>query len=225
MDAFGALSTLFREADRPAAAGPEVAWFCERIPPEGLALDVMCGWGRVLVPLAGQGRKVHGVDASAAMLARCDARLAAAGASAPTFRQDVDGAQPAIPLQPCVHRRRRVPAADRPERGRRRARAHPRAPGRARIAVRRLPHSAGRRAAARRAARRSAHGQAPRRHADRAARRDDVDRRRADARARRTAMRTGAARRGSPRSTRRSRRRGTRRTNARRCCLPRASTK
>jgi ubiquinone/menaquinone biosynthesis C-methylase UbiE len=89
MEAFGALSALFREADRPVAAGPEVAWFCERIPPEGLALDVMCGWGRVLVPLAGQGRKVHGVDASAAMLARCDARLAAAGASAPTFRQDV----------------------------------------------------------------------------------------------------------------------------------------
>ena len=89
MDAFGALSALFREADRPAATGPEVAWFCERIPPEGLALDVMCGWGRVLLPLAGQGRKVHGVDASAAMLARCDARLAAAGVSAPTFRQDV----------------------------------------------------------------------------------------------------------------------------------------
>ncbi len=89
MHAFGALSALFREADRPVATAPEVAWFCERIPPEGLALDVMCGWGRVLVPLAAQGRKVHGVDASAAMLARCDARLAAAGTAAPTFRQDV----------------------------------------------------------------------------------------------------------------------------------------
>ena len=91
MDAFGALSALFREADRPAATGTEIAWFCERIPPDGLALDVMCGWGRVLVPLVGQGRKVHGIDASAPMLARCDARLAAAGASAPTFRQDVAG--------------------------------------------------------------------------------------------------------------------------------------
>jgi ubiquinone/menaquinone biosynthesis C-methylase UbiE len=89
MDAFGALSALFREADRPDAIGPEIAWFCERIPPEGLALDLMCGWGRVLVPLAGQGRKVHGVDASAAMLARCDARLAATGTATPTFRQDV----------------------------------------------------------------------------------------------------------------------------------------
>jgi ubiquinone/menaquinone biosynthesis C-methylase UbiE len=89
MHAFGALSALFREADRPAATAPEVAWFCERIPPAGLTLDVMCGWGRVLAPLAAQGRKVHGVDASAAMLARCDARLAATGASAPTFRQDV----------------------------------------------------------------------------------------------------------------------------------------
>ena len=89
MDAFGALSSLFRESDRPAATGSEIAWFCERIPPDGLALDVMCGWGRVLAPLAAQGRKVHGVDASAAMLARCDARLAAAGTAAPTFRQDV----------------------------------------------------------------------------------------------------------------------------------------
>ena len=180
MDAFGALSALFREADRPAATGSEIAWFCERIPPDGLALDVMCGWGRVLVPLAGQGRKVHGVDASAAMLARCDARLAATGTATPTFRQDV--AQLNLPF-----RYGHAFIADGafqlltdPERGRRRARAHPRAPGRARTAVRRLPHSAGGRAAARRAARRSAHGQARRRHADRAALGDHVDRRGAD---------------------------------------------
>ncbi len=88
MDAFGPLSALFRDTDRPRAPDAEVAWYAERIPRDALALDVMCGWGRVLVPLAARGVKVHGVDRSAAMLARCDAGVAAAAANAPTFRQD-----------------------------------------------------------------------------------------------------------------------------------------
>ncbi|MFO1315778.1 MAG: class I SAM-dependent methyltransferase [Burkholderiales bacterium] len=97
MDAFGPLSALFRDADRPAGPGSEVDWYAERIPAEALALDVMCGYGRLLAPLVARGRKIHGVDASAAMLARCDEKLAAAGASAPTFRQDV--AQMNLPLR------------------------------------------------------------------------------------------------------------------------------
>jgi SAM-dependent methyltransferase len=89
MDAFGPLSTLFRDADRPVAPDAEVDWYAGGIPPDALALDVMCGYGRLLAPLVARGRKVHGVDLSAAMLARCGAKLAAAGARAPTFRQDV----------------------------------------------------------------------------------------------------------------------------------------
>ena len=89
MPAFGPLSALFREADHPRADDVEVAWYAAHIPADALALDVMCGWGRVLVPLAERGCNVHGVDASAAMLARCDARAATANARAPTFRQEV----------------------------------------------------------------------------------------------------------------------------------------
>lgn len=90
MHAFGPLSAQFRDADRPCASDTELAWYAARLPAgTGLALDVMCGYGRVLVPLAAQGRKVHGVDHSAAMIARCADKLAAVGLAAPTFRQDV----------------------------------------------------------------------------------------------------------------------------------------
>jgi ubiquinone/menaquinone biosynthesis C-methylase UbiE len=89
MSAFGPLSALFRDTDRPRAPDAETAWYAERIGTTSLALDAMCGWGRLLVPLAQVGCKVHGVDASAAMLARCDARIADAGLAATTVRQDI----------------------------------------------------------------------------------------------------------------------------------------
>ena len=49
----------------------------------------MCGAGRILVPRIEQGAKVHGIDQSAAMIARCEEKLGAAGLTAPVFRQDV----------------------------------------------------------------------------------------------------------------------------------------
>lgn len=49
----------------------------------------MCGSGRLLVPLAARGHKMHGVDLSAARLAQCELRLAARQLTAPLFRQDV----------------------------------------------------------------------------------------------------------------------------------------
>jgi ubiquinone/menaquinone biosynthesis C-methylase UbiE len=49
----------------------------------------MCGSGRLLVPLATRGHKMQGVDLSAAMLAQCEARLAARQVTAPLFRQDI----------------------------------------------------------------------------------------------------------------------------------------
>jgi SAM-dependent methyltransferase len=89
MHAFGPLSTLFHEADRPRATDNEIAWYEEHLSPGALCLELMCGYGRLLVALAATGSKVHGVDLSAAMLARCEARLAADGLTAPTFRQDI----------------------------------------------------------------------------------------------------------------------------------------
>jgi SAM-dependent methyltransferase len=52
-------------------------------------LEVMCGSGRLLLPLLDEGFHLHGVDSSPAMIASCDARLADAGYAATLFRQDV----------------------------------------------------------------------------------------------------------------------------------------
>ena len=89
MPAFGPLSTLFHDADRPRATDAEIAWYAQHVPSGSLCLDLMCGYGRLLAPLAATGGKFHGVDQSAAMLARCEAKLAANGSTAPTFRQDI----------------------------------------------------------------------------------------------------------------------------------------
>jgi ubiquinone/menaquinone biosynthesis C-methylase UbiE len=89
MHAFGPLSTLFHAADRPRASDAEVAWYVQHIPSGILSLELMCGYGRLLVPLAAAGVKVHGVDQSSAMLARCEDVLGASNVAAPTFRQDI----------------------------------------------------------------------------------------------------------------------------------------
>jgi SAM-dependent methyltransferase len=90
MPAAGPLCALFTDAAHPRAPDAEVAWCAARLPTgSGPVLDVLCGVGRVLVPLVAAGRNVHGVDPSAAMLDRCNAKLAAANLAAPTFRQDI----------------------------------------------------------------------------------------------------------------------------------------
>jgi SAM-dependent methyltransferase len=87
---YGPLCTLFYDADKPVAPDAEVAWYAQRLPRDaGPLLELMCGSGRLLVPLAAQGFKLHGVDTSAAMLASCEARTAARGIEAPLFRQDL----------------------------------------------------------------------------------------------------------------------------------------
>jgi cyclopropane fatty-acyl-phospholipid synthase-like methyltransferase len=87
---YGPLCTLFYDADKPAAPDAEIAWYAQRLPrDEGPLLELMCGSGRLLVPLAAQRFKLHGVDSSAAMLASCETRVAARGIEAPLFRQDL----------------------------------------------------------------------------------------------------------------------------------------
>jgi len=90
MASYGRLCTLFYDADKPRASESEVAWYCARLPRDaGPVLEAMCGSGRLLIRLLQEGRNVHGADMSAAMIASCDARLAAAGLATPLFRQDV----------------------------------------------------------------------------------------------------------------------------------------
>lgn len=90
MTAYGPLCALFYDADKPQAPGDEVAWYGQRLPRDaGPLLEPMCGSGRLLLPLVEAGFNVHGVDASAAMLANCAARLTAAHREAKLFRQDI----------------------------------------------------------------------------------------------------------------------------------------
>ncbi len=90
MASYGPLCTLFYDADKPAAPDAEVAWYAQRLPrDQGPLLELMCGSGRLLVPLANRGFKLHGVDSSAAMLASCEARVAERGIEVPLFRQDL----------------------------------------------------------------------------------------------------------------------------------------
>ena len=88
--AVGPLAAAFFDALHPRASDDETAWYAQRIGASPtLALDLMCGAGRVLIPLLGRGTKVHGVDASASMIARCEEKLAAQSLSTTLFRQDV----------------------------------------------------------------------------------------------------------------------------------------
>lgn len=84
------LRARFDDAARPVPAADEVDWYVERLPQDaGLALDAMCGSGRLLVPLVLRGVAMHGADASAAALALAAARLAGAGRSTLLYRQAI----------------------------------------------------------------------------------------------------------------------------------------
>lgn len=89
MSAFGPLAARFLDAALPPASAAELAACTGHCPDNALLLDAMCGTGRLLVPLLRERGKVHGVDASAAMLERCEANVAAAGLATSLFRQDV----------------------------------------------------------------------------------------------------------------------------------------
>jgi SAM-dependent methyltransferase len=90
MASYGRLCTLFHDADKPRATTAEVDWYTERLPRDaGPVLEAMAGSGRLLLPLLERRINIHGVDASQAMIASCEARLAEAGLATSLFRQDV----------------------------------------------------------------------------------------------------------------------------------------
>ncbi len=70
----------------------------------GRVLDVMCGSGRLTVPLAQAGLRVTGIDSSAAMIERARMRIAAAGvaARATLYHQDVRSAAPPGPYNLAI---------------------------------------------------------------------------------------------------------------------------
>jgi hypothetical protein len=85
----GPLRARFDETIAPRADAAEIAWYEAHLPRgSGVLLQAMCGHGRLLIPLRETGFALHGVDPSAACLARCRAGLDAAGLAAELFRQD-----------------------------------------------------------------------------------------------------------------------------------------
>jgi SAM-dependent methyltransferase len=86
----GPLRARFASAEEPRASAIELAWYRDRLPRDaGTFVDLMCGHGRLLVPLVESGVGLHGVDASAAMLAECESQLSRASRAATLLRQDI----------------------------------------------------------------------------------------------------------------------------------------
>jgi SAM-dependent methyltransferase len=88
--AYGALSALFYDIDKPRPGDEELAWYLDRLPAGSTVLEAMAGSGRLLLPLVLRGLRAHGVDRSPAMLARCTEKLRAAGCEPRLFRQDLE---------------------------------------------------------------------------------------------------------------------------------------
>ena len=89
MAAYGPLCAQFYDADKPIAPEAEVDWYLERLPPgDEAVLEVMCGAGRLLLPLLDHDVNLHGCDSSAAMLATCEAKLEEVGYETTLFLQD-----------------------------------------------------------------------------------------------------------------------------------------
>jgi len=59
------------------AARKDIAFYVEEAASPGPVLELGCGTGRILLPIARAGRTITGLDSSAQMLARCRERVAA----------------------------------------------------------------------------------------------------------------------------------------------------
>ncbi|HEY5071452.1 MAG TPA: class I SAM-dependent methyltransferase [Caulobacteraceae bacterium] len=85
---YGSIATEIYDLDKPYGALPDTAFHLPRMAAvEGPILEPACGSGRTLVPLLEAGLDVSGFDTSPEMLARCEARCAAAGFSPDLSRQ------------------------------------------------------------------------------------------------------------------------------------------
>jgi SAM-dependent methyltransferase len=75
-DAYAAVAEFYAYGV-PTAERQDVAFFVERAQEAGgPVLEIGCGTGRVLIPTAQAGLEIVGLDASARMLAVCQAQLA-----------------------------------------------------------------------------------------------------------------------------------------------------
>ena len=86
----GALAAAFRDIDHPTIGEAQIRWYAERLPRDrGPVLITMAGSARLLIALAEQGFRVHGIDELASTVERCAATVAERGLDAPLFRQSL----------------------------------------------------------------------------------------------------------------------------------------
>ena len=84
------LLTQAYDLDKPEAPAPELArWMQFAREAHGPVLEVMCGSGRFLIPLAQAGVDIDGVDASADMLTACSQKCSELGVTVALTRQFV----------------------------------------------------------------------------------------------------------------------------------------
>lgn len=91
IQAYGELCSLFYDAFKNYAPGPEVNFFASFIEQHpGRVLEAMSGSGRLQIPLIQRGYVVDGVDNSSAMLARCHQRCASLGLRPEIYEQSLE---------------------------------------------------------------------------------------------------------------------------------------
>ena len=74
---YSALFAEFYDSTPLYLSRPDIAFYVEEARRAGSVLELGCGSGRILVPTAGAGVAITGLDLSEAMLARCREKLAA----------------------------------------------------------------------------------------------------------------------------------------------------
>ena len=67
----------------------EVQFYCDACPPKSRVLELGCGFGRILLPLAERGCEVTGLELHPGLAARCEERLRQSGARATVLQGDM----------------------------------------------------------------------------------------------------------------------------------------
>jgi len=75
---------------QPPQNAQELAFFQHYVNAAGRSLELGCGTGRLLLPLAIQGARIEGVDSSDEMLARCKIKMGEQQCEVPLYHQKIE---------------------------------------------------------------------------------------------------------------------------------------
>lgn len=95
---YGTLCTEFYNADKKFAGTDEVNFYSSFFGKKNsLVLEIMCGSGRLLIPLMQEGFNIHGIDNSIPMLESCKERAAKLDLKPTLFEQSIENME--LPYQ------------------------------------------------------------------------------------------------------------------------------